>query len=118
MRVITINYLCDWRYFSQNNEQTNLTETTTSPSRQILTPRKSEGSKLYEEIENIKTELAALKNFMSEICGLKTNYAPNSESNSINGNALHEDQLIRSQNEEILFLREENKSAIRKFWLI
>ena len=39
----------------------------------------------------------------------KKNYAPNSESSSKNGNALYKDQLIRSQNEEILFLREENK---------
>ena len=83
--------------FSQNNEQTNLAETTTPPSRLILTPRKSVGSKLFEEIENIKTEFAELKNLLiAEICDVKTNYAPNSESNSEKGNTLHKDQLIRS----------------------
>ena len=69
--------------FSQNNEQRNLAETTTPPSRLILTPRKSEGSKLYEEIENVKTEFAELKNLlMAVICDVKTNYTTNSESNS------------------------------------
>ena len=96
---------------SQNNEQTNLAETPTPPSRQILTPRKKERSKLYEETENTKTEFAELENLlMAEICDLKTNYAPNSELNSEKGNTLHKDQLIRSQNEEILFLGEENKN--------
>ena len=77
---------------SHNNEQINLTETTTLPSRQILIPRKSKGSKLYEEIENIKTQFAALKNLlMAEIYDLKTNYATNSESNSKKGNTLHKD---------------------------
>ena len=47
---------------------------------------------------------------MAEICDLKTNYAPSSESNSKKGNTLHKDQLIRNQNEEILFLWEENKN--------
>ena len=47
---------------------------------------------------------------MAEICDLKTNYAPNSESNPKKGNTLHKDQLIYSQNEKILFLREENKN--------
>ena len=111
---------------SQNNEKRNLAETTTPPSRQILTPRKREGSKLYEEIENIKTKFAELKNLlMAKICDVKTNYAPDSESNSKNKNTLHKDQLIRSQNEEKLFLREENKNknliikqTIRKPWTI
>ena len=48
----------------QNNEQINFAETKPPPSRHILTPRKSEGSKSYEEIENIKTEFAALKKFL------------------------------------------------------
>ena len=43
---------------SQNNEQTNLAETPTPPSRQIFTPRKKERSKLYEETENTKTKFA------------------------------------------------------------
>ena len=30
-------------------------------------PRKNEGSKLYEEIENIKTEFAALKNSLTYV---------------------------------------------------
>ena len=47
---------------------------------------------------------------MAKICDLKTNYAPDSESNSTNKNTFHKDQLTRSQNEEILFLREENKN--------
>ena len=47
---------------------------------------------------------------MTQICVLKTNCAPNSESNSKNANALHKDPLIHSQNEEILFQREENKN--------
>ena len=75
---------------SQNDEQTNLAETTTPPSRLILTPRKSEGPKLYEF-----TELKKL--LMAEICDLKTNYAPDSKSNSKKGNAFHKDQLIRRQ---------------------
>ena len=56
-------------------------------------------------------KFAELKNLlMAEICDLKTNYAPNSESNPKKGNTLHKDQLICSQNEKILFLREENKN--------
>ena len=58
----------------------------------------------------INTKFAELKNsLMVKICDLKTNYAPDSESNSKKQNTLHKDQLIYNQNEEILFLREENK---------
>ena len=64
---------------SQNND----TETTTPRSRQILTPRKREGSKLYEGIENIKTKFTELENLlMTKICYLTTNYAPDSELDS------------------------------------
>ena len=58
--------------FSQNNEQTNLAETATPPSRLILTRRKSEGSKLYEEIENVKTEFAELKNLLMAVISKRT----------------------------------------------
>ena len=47
---------------------------------------------------------------MAKISDLKTNYAPSSESNSKNKNTLYKDQIIRSQNEEMLFSREENKN--------
>ena len=59
----------------------------------------------------INTKFAELKNsLMVKICDLKTNYAPDSESNSKKQNTLHKDQLIYNQNEEILFLRQENKN--------
>ena len=94
-----------------NSSKNNEAETTTPRSRQILTPRKREGSTLYEEIENIKTKFTELENLlMTKICYLTTNYAPDSESNSKKRNTLYKDQLIRSQDEEILFPREENKN--------
>ena len=89
----------------------------TPPSRQTLTRRTSEGSKLYEDIKNIKRKFTALKNYlMVKISDLKTNYTRNSESNSKNENSLCKDQIIHSQKEEILFSREvkNNKNLIIK----
>ena len=49
---------------------------------------------------------------MTDICDLKINYAPNSESNSKNGNTLHKDNLIRSQNEKYYFEEKKTKREI------
>lgn len=49
---------------------------------------------------------------MAKILNLKTDYVPNSETNSKNGNTLNKDNLKRNQNAETLFLREGNKTKI------